>query len=99
MHCIDWIPIFYSIAVYKALYKSFGGFAADVVAAIDQVKLINLHNSVNICSHFFSSKFELCITVSLDFTCFHFVGCTGRSRHHKLVDNSKQASSRHCHFL
>lgn len=26
-----------SIAVYKALYKSFGGFAADVVAAIDQV--------------------------------------------------------------
>ncbi|KAL0352726.1 UNVERIFIED_CONTAM: Subtilisin-like protease SBT2.2 [Sesamum angustifolium] len=24
------------IAVYKALYKSFGGFAADVVAAIDQ---------------------------------------------------------------
>lgn len=27
----------YSIAVYKALYKSFGGFAADVVAAIDQV--------------------------------------------------------------
>lgn len=29
--------IFSSIAVYKALYKSFGGFAADVVAAIDQV--------------------------------------------------------------
>ncbi|RVX04817.1 hypothetical protein CK203_024913 [Vitis vinifera] len=28
---------FISIAVYKALYKSFGGFAADVVAAIDQV--------------------------------------------------------------
>jgi hypothetical protein len=27
----------FSIAVYKALYKSFGGFAADVVAAIDQV--------------------------------------------------------------
>ncbi|KAF1892439.1 hypothetical protein Lal_00010904 [Lupinus albus] len=25
-----------NIAVYKALYKSFGGFAADVVAAIDQ---------------------------------------------------------------
>jgi len=25
------------IAVYKAFYKSFGGFAADVVAAIDQV--------------------------------------------------------------
>ncbi|OIV98322.1 hypothetical protein TanjilG_16649 [Lupinus angustifolius] len=25
-----------TIAVYKALYKSFGGFAADVVAAIDQ---------------------------------------------------------------
>ncbi|KAF9626613.1 hypothetical protein IFM89_036474 [Coptis chinensis] len=31
------------ISVYKALYKSFGGFAADVVAAIDQVHmLINL---------------------------------------------------------
>lgn len=27
----------FSISVYKALYKSFGGFAADVVAAIDQV--------------------------------------------------------------
>lgn len=33
------ISIFYSIAVYKALYKSFGGFAADVVAAIDQVDM------------------------------------------------------------
>lgn len=31
------ISIFYSIAIYKALYKRFGGFAADVVAAIDQV--------------------------------------------------------------
>ncbi|CAK9167441.1 unnamed protein product [Ilex paraguariensis] len=30
------MPFFCSIAVYKALYKSFGGFAADVVAAIDQ---------------------------------------------------------------
>lgn len=30
--------IFSSIAVYKALYKSFGGFAADVVAGIDQVR-------------------------------------------------------------
>ena len=29
--------MFSSIAVYKALYRSFGGFAADVVAAIDQV--------------------------------------------------------------
>lgn len=35
---------FYSVAVYKALYKSFGGFAADVVAAIDQVNLASLHN-------------------------------------------------------
>lgn len=32
-----WLLILCSIAVYKALYKSFGGFAADVVAAIDQV--------------------------------------------------------------
>lgn len=31
-----------SIAVYKALYKSFGGFAADVVAAIDQVLIKGL---------------------------------------------------------
>ena len=31
-----------SISVYKALYKSFGGFAADVVAAIDQVKPFTL---------------------------------------------------------
>jgi hypothetical protein len=30
---------FHSIAVYKALYKGFGGFAADVVAAIDQVHI------------------------------------------------------------
>lgn len=34
--------IFYSIAVYKALYKRFGGFAADVVAAIDQVTIVGL---------------------------------------------------------
>lgn len=27
-----------SIAIYKALYKRFGGFAADIIAAIDQVK-------------------------------------------------------------
>ena len=33
----NYILFFSSIAVYKALYKSFGGFAADVVAAIDQV--------------------------------------------------------------
>lgn len=32
----------FSIAVYKALYKSFGGFAADVVAAVDQVCMICL---------------------------------------------------------
>lgn len=39
--CVDFdnnVSIFFSIAVYKALYKSFGGFAADVVAAIDQVQ-------------------------------------------------------------
>lgn len=36
------MPIFSSVAVYKALYKSFGGFAADVVAAIDQVNIIVL---------------------------------------------------------
>lgn len=27
----------FRIAVYKALYRLFGGFVADVVAAIDQV--------------------------------------------------------------
>ena len=49
------MPIYSSIAVYKALYKSFGGFAADVVAAIDQVptcsmlgisEIYNLSNSL-----------------------------------------------------
>lgn len=40
------------VAVYKALYKSFGGFAADVVAAIDQaaqdgVDIINLSITPN----------------------------------------------------
>lgn len=29
------------IAVYKALYRIFGGFVADVVAAIDQVLYIS----------------------------------------------------------
>ncbi|KAF9619363.1 hypothetical protein IFM89_006550 [Coptis chinensis] len=29
-----------SISVYKALYKSFGGFAVDVVAAIDHVHML-----------------------------------------------------------
>jgi hypothetical protein len=33
------ISLLHSIAVYKALYKGFGGFAADVVAAIDQVHI------------------------------------------------------------
>lgn len=37
-----YVFIFSSIAVYKALYKSFGGFAADVVAAIDQVYSISV---------------------------------------------------------
>lgn len=27
------------VAIYKALYKRFGGFAADIIAAIDQVKI------------------------------------------------------------
>lgn len=30
----------FRIAVYKALYRLFGGFIADVVAAIDQVYAI-----------------------------------------------------------
>ena len=29
----------FRIAVYKALYRLFGGFVADVVAAIDQVRV------------------------------------------------------------
>ena len=33
------MTFFCSIAIYKALYKGFGGFAADVVAAIDQVPI------------------------------------------------------------
>lgn len=37
---LNHMPISSSVAVYKALYKSFGGFAADVVAAIDQVPVI-----------------------------------------------------------
>lgn len=40
MVATKYLPIFSSIAVYKALYKSFGGFAADVVAAIDQVECV-----------------------------------------------------------
>jgi len=36
------ISIFYSISIYKALYRRFGGFAADVVAAIDQVRVLFL---------------------------------------------------------
>ena len=39
--CLALITIFFfSIAIYKALYKGFGGFAADVVAAIDQVPVL-----------------------------------------------------------
>lgn len=30
-----------SVAIYKALYKRFGGFAADIIAAIDQVEKRN----------------------------------------------------------
>jgi hypothetical protein len=33
------ISLFHSIAVYKTLYKGFGGFAADVVAAINEVHI------------------------------------------------------------
>ncbi|KAF9597093.1 hypothetical protein IFM89_015757, partial [Coptis chinensis] len=33
----DGLKICFSISVYKALHKSFGGFTADVVAAIDQL--------------------------------------------------------------
>lgn len=40
--CLSAYSSLFSIAVYKALYKSFGGFAADVVAAVDQVCLIGL---------------------------------------------------------
>lgn len=41
-----------SIAVYKALFKGFGGFAADVVAAIDQV---NLQSPLPIVAYFLST--------------------------------------------
>lgn len=37
---LNGIYVLCRIAVYKALYRIFGGFVADVVAAIDQVLLI-----------------------------------------------------------
>lgn len=45
------ISIFSSIAVYKALYKSFGGFAADVVAAIDQVLVFTSYKNDTSCTN------------------------------------------------
>lgn len=38
------LSVLVSVAIYKALYKRFGGFAADIIAAIDQVKkLLSLY--------------------------------------------------------
>lgn len=94
-----------SIAVYKALYKSFGGFAADVVAAIDQVKSqlfpflgcrklrVTFPFQDNQCTKFHQSKQVVLLTVIV------FTGSSGRSRHYKFVNNTQQASSRNCNFL
>lgn len=54
--------IFFSISVYKALYKSFGGFAADVVAAIDQVNSEHfIHFTLYDLSLTIKVKFALCL--------------------------------------
>jgi len=39
--------------VYKALYRLFGGYVADVVAAIDQVykNIIHTHTHINLRIH------------------------------------------------
>jgi hypothetical protein len=38
----------FRIAVYKALYRLFGGFVADVVAAIDQVYKYMIYLYINL---------------------------------------------------
>lgn len=62
----------FRIAVYKALYRLFGGFVADVVAAIDQVcnttmikinKKRKKRNWVNTSS--FAYRVDVCVGVSL----------------------------------
>lgn len=55
--------IFVSVAVYKASYKSFGGFALDVVAPIDQVYKIASFFQLFILS---STLIELIVTHVLD---------------------------------
>lgn len=57
--CFNYISIYSSIAVYKALYKGFGGFAADVVAAIDQV-----HAFCSISANYILPNSWVCIGVS-----------------------------------
>lgn len=46
-----------SIAIYKALYKRFGGFAADIIAAIDQVT-----KNVTFETGTYMKQFFLCLT-------------------------------------
>lgn len=60
-------PLF-SIAVYKALYKSFGGFAADVVAAVDQVCMIGL-----VVFHYKNRKIKLTVVTKLRMQ--HYLFC------------------------
>lgn len=51
------------IAVYKALYRLFGGFVADVVAAIDQVRNNSMKEQIKL-GDASSAVFCVCLSVS-----------------------------------